>query len=129
MGWPENVRKSDLRIEYYRGSGKGGQHRNKRDTACRITHKETGTSACSEEHKSQEQNRRAAFKRLANQLVPMMKEKLRGKVEETDSSKRIRTYHAIRGTVRDDRIPGKQFDYDKVLDGDLDEIMREWSNG
>lgn len=129
MAWPEDVRKSDLKIEYFRGSGKGGQHRNKRDTACRITHKETGISATAEEFKSQTQNRRAAFRRLTEKLVPVMRERLREKVEKVDSTKRIRTYHAIRGVVSDDRIPGKKFDYDKVLDGDLDGIMREWSNG
>ncbi len=45
MAWPNTVRKDDLKIEFYRGSGPGGQHRNKTSSACRITHKITGISA------------------------------------------------------------------------------------
>ena len=60
------VRKSDFKIEYYRASGKGGQNRNKRDTACRITHIETGlTSTCCDE-RSQLQNKRKAFTNLTS---------------------------------------------------------------
>ena len=123
MAWPTDVRKKDLRIEYYRGSGKGGQNRNKRDTACRITHEETGLSASAEEHKSQEQNRKAAFRRLADKLIPLMKEALSPDCPEIEM-KRIRTYHEPRQKVKDDRLPGESWSYDKVLNGKgLDEIL------
>jgi len=49
MAWPNTVRKSDLRIETYRGSGPGGQHKNKTDSAVRITHIHTGISAQAED--------------------------------------------------------------------------------
>lgn len=58
--WPNNVTKKDLRIDYYRGSGAGGQNRNKRDTACRIVHIPTGITTQAQEHRTQEQNRAAA---------------------------------------------------------------------
>ena len=117
MSWPENVRKSDLRIEYYRGSGKGGQHRNKTDSACRITHVPTGIQCCAEEHKSQHQNRKAAFRRLADKLIPLMKQALQPETGPTISNERIRTYHEPRQKVKDDRVPGRSWSYKDVLEG------------
>lgn len=60
-----SVSAKDLRIDTYRGSGKGGQHRNKTDSAVRITHPASGAVAQSEEERSQFQNKRTAFERLA----------------------------------------------------------------
>jgi len=54
--WPHDVTKKDLKISYYRGSGPGGQHRNKTDSACRILHLPTGISVESQDSKSQKQN-------------------------------------------------------------------------
>ena len=125
MAWPKNVRKADLRIDYYRGSGKGGQHRNKRDTACRITHIPTGKSACSEERKSQVQNRKAAFRKLANSLIPPMKKALVEEVEPVRSDKRVRTYNFSNNTVKDVRVPDKKWNLKNILDGDLDELIEE----
>lgn len=59
-----SVTAKDLRIDTYRGSGKGGQNRNKRETAVRITHLASGAVAQSEEERDQLQNKRTAFKRL-----------------------------------------------------------------
>jgi len=56
--------KKDFRIDFYRGSGKGGQHRNKTSSACRITHIATGLSSTSEDERSQHQNKKLAFNRL-----------------------------------------------------------------
>jgi protein subunit release factor B len=49
---------------YYRASGAGGQHRNKKDTAARVKHLASGVVAQASEHKSREQNKRAAWRRL-----------------------------------------------------------------
>lgn len=59
-----SLTKKDFRIQYFRGSGAGGQHRNKTDTACRITHIASGSVGECQEHKSQSQNRKTAYKRL-----------------------------------------------------------------
>jgi len=59
-GWPYDVTKKDLKISYFRGSGPGGQHRNKKDTACRILHIPTGISVETQEYKSQKQNLKAS---------------------------------------------------------------------
>jgi protein subunit release factor A len=61
-----SVTKKDLKIEYFRASGKGGQNRNKRDTACRITHIESGAVGVGKDQRSQEQNKVDAFTRMAN---------------------------------------------------------------
>jgi len=59
-----SVTKKDLVIETYRGSGAGGQHRNKTDSAVRITHPASGAVGKSEDQRSQYQNKRVALKRL-----------------------------------------------------------------
>lgn len=59
-----SVTKSDLKFDYFRSSGAGGQHRNKTDTACRCKHKPSGAVGEGKEHKSQKQNKQAAFKRM-----------------------------------------------------------------
>lgn len=121
--WPTSVRKGDLRIEYYRGSGGGGQNRNKNDTACRITHKPTGLFSTAEDSKSQAQNKKAAFRRLAAQLVPLMEKAAKVPVTPP-STDRVRSYHAIRQQVKDHRINDEVWNYGDVLDGDgLDEII------
>lgn len=66
-----SVTKRDLRIEYFSGSGAGGQNRNKKMKCCRIFHPESGAMAIGTESKSQEQNRKQAFRRLAE--IPKFK--------------------------------------------------------
>ena len=55
----------DCRFDYYRGSGAGGQHRNKTDSACRCTHLASGAVGQAEDDRSQHVNKRLAFKRMA----------------------------------------------------------------
>jgi len=61
-----SVTKKDLRVEMLRGSGKGGQNRNKRDTCVRITHVESGVVGYACDERSQAQNKKLAFRRLIN---------------------------------------------------------------
>jgi protein subunit release factor B len=60
------ITKKDLDITYYKASGKGGQNRNKRETAVRIQHKDSGVIVTASEQRNQHQNLKMAFKRLVN---------------------------------------------------------------
>jgi peptide chain release factor 1 len=130
MTWPKQVTKKDLRIDFYRGSGPGGQNKNKRDTACRITHIPTGLAATAEENRTQAKNKEAAFKRLAEKLIPLMKKSLEQSKRELSNltGVRVRTYNAIRNTVVDERID-KTFEFDTILDGKLDKLINELRGG
>lgn len=59
-----SLTKKDFRVDYYKGTGKGGQKRNKTENCCRITHIESGAVGKSEEGRSKEHNKRVAFNRM-----------------------------------------------------------------
>jgi protein subunit release factor B len=58
--------KKDFKIEYLRGSGNGGQHKQKTSSACRITHESSGVSKYCQDHREQHRNKEQAFTKLAN---------------------------------------------------------------
>ena len=118
MAWPQTVRKEDLRIDFYRGSGAGGQNRNKRDTACRMTHVPTGIAVTCEEQRTQGQNKKIAFVRLTEKLIPLMKAAAK-QPDIIPSEERIKSYNEHRNEVVDHRT-GKKAPMDRVLAGDLD---------
>lgn len=64
-----SVTLKDCDVQTKRGHGKGGQNRNTRDTACRIVHRASGAVGESQEQRSQLQNKRAAFLRMAQTPV------------------------------------------------------------
>lgn len=107
-----SARKKDFRVDTFRCSGKGGQNVNKRDTGVRLTHIETGLSAECTEHKSQAQNKRTAFEKLADKLVDFYL--AREEVEKTKrygaGTKTIRTYNESKDRVID-HDTGKRYSY------------------
>lgn len=114
--WPENVDKSQLEITFSRGSGKGGQKRNKTSTKCRMVHIPTGIAVECDETRSSHQNRKIAFNKLAAQLIPLMKKQIK-LVRFRANLERIRTYHEPDNRVIDDRVPNKQWPFDTVMEG------------
>jgi peptide chain release factor 1 len=124
--WPNTVRESDLRIEYYRGSGHGGQKKQKTSSACRITHIITGLSSTSEATRSQDHNRKDAFRKLAAKLVPLMEAAIRQNDFQVSFNKEeVRVYRAVDRIVKDKRLKNT-FDYYDVIDHNgLDKVIEE----
>ncbi len=125
-----DIRQEDLRIDTMRASGAGGQHVNKTDSAVRMTHIPSGIVVISSE-KSQHQNRARAMQMLKTKLYDMQREEKdsaraadrASQVGSGDRSERIRTYNFPQGRVSDHRINLTLYKLDKVMEGDLDELL------
>ena len=104
-----SARRKDFRIDYFRASGNGGQHRNKTDSAVRITHVATGLSAECSEHREQPRNKREAFRKLAKKLVAYALGEER-KARAPSGTDVVRTYHAVDNRVTD-HASGKRRSY------------------
>lgn len=124
------IRAEDIRIDTMRASGAGGQHVNTTDSAVRITHIPTGVMVVQAE-KSQHQNRERAMQILRSRLYDMQRQQAdaersasrKGQVGSGDRSERIRTYNFPQGRVTDHRINLTLYKLDKIIEGDLDEII------
>lgn len=82
---------SEVEISTFRGSGPGGQHRNKTESAVRLRHLPTGTTVVAAEHRSQWRNREAAWERLIERLERLRrKPKPRRKTRVPAAAKRLR---------------------------------------
>ncbi|MBA50354.1 MULTISPECIES: peptide chain release factor 1 [unclassified Paracoccus (in: a-proteobacteria)] len=120
----------DIRIDTMRASGAGGQHVNTTDSAVRITHLPTGIVVTSSE-KSQHQNRANAMAVLRARLYDMQRQKAdadraadrKSQVGSGDRSERIRTYNFPQGRMTDHRINLTLYALDRVMAGDLAEII------
>lgn len=82
--------KKDFKIEYLRGSGNGGQKKQKTSSACRISHEESGVSKYCQDHREQHRNRESAFTKLCND--PFFKNWLERKVREIENKDRIENW-------------------------------------
>jgi peptide chain release factor 1 len=124
------VRNEDIRIDTMRASGAGGQHVNTTDSAVRITHMPSGIVVTSSE-KSQHQNRARAMQVLKARLYDMERQKVddersadrKSQVGSGDRSERIRTYNFPQGRVTDHRINLTLYKLDKMLVGEIDEMI------
>ena len=125
-----DVRAEDIRIDTMRASGAGGQHVNTTDSAVRITHLPTGIIVVQAE-KSQHQNRARAMQILRARLYDLERsraaeersESRRLQVGSGDRSERIRTYNFPQGRLTDHRINLTLYKLDRVMLGELDEII------
>jgi peptide chain release factor 2 len=128
------VNEKDLRVDTYRSSGAGGQHVNVTDSAVRITHLPTGIVVTCQNQRSQHQNREVAMHILKSRLYDLEMEKRRAETAQLEESKRdisfgsqIRNYvlHPYR-LAKDVRTKHETADVDSVLDGDLDEFIKQY---
>jgi peptide chain release factor 2 len=121
----------DLRFDYFKASGAGGQHVQKNSTAVRVVHEPSGITVAVQNERSQRQNREAALKILTTRLMQVEmakraeeKEKLKGEYVAAQWGNRIRSYvlHPYK-VVKDHRTGFEVSDPDSVLDGNLDDLM------
>lgn len=128
------ILEKDLRVDTYRSTGAGGQHINTTDSAVRITHLPSGIVVTCQNQRSQHQNRDVAMKVLKSRLYEIELLKKRAESDKLAESKRdisfgsqIRNYvlHPYR-LVKDVRTKLERSDVDNVLDGDLDEFIKEF---
>ena len=125
------IDEKDIRIDVMRASGNGGQCVNTTDSAVRLTHYPTGIVIYSQTEKSQLQNKEKAFALLRAKLYDMELQKRqdaesaerRSHIGTGDRSEKIRTYNFPQGRVTDHRINLTLYKLDKIMNGDIQEII------
>lgn len=126
-----DINKADLRVDTFRSSGAGGQHVNKTESGVRFTHIPTGIVAESTDGRSQIKNREIAIQRLYQKIYDEQRRahessqaaKRKSLVGSGDRSDKIRTYNYPQNRVTDHRINLTLYSLDKIIEGDLDEII------
>jgi peptide chain release factor 1 len=121
----------DLRIDVMRASGAGGQHVNRTESAVRITHLPTGLVVVCQDEKSQHKNKARAMGVLRSRLYDQKQQELdaersaerRGQIGSGERSEKIRTYNFPQNRVTDHRIGLTLHRLDRVIDGELDEVV------
>jgi peptide chain release factor 1 len=122
---------NDLQVDVYRSSGPGGQSVNTTDSAVRITHKPTGLVVAMQDEKSQIQNRAKALVVLRSRLLKLEQDRQaaelsaerKGQVGGGGRSEKIRTYNFKENRITDHRIGLTLHKLDKVLAGELDDVV------
>ena len=125
------IDEKDIRIDVMRASGNGGQCVNTTDSAVRLTHYPTGIVIYSQTEKSQLQNKEKAFALLRAKLYDMECQKRhdaeaearKSQIGTGDRSEKIRTYNFPQGRVTDHRISLTLYKLDKIMNGDIQEII------
>jgi peptide chain release factor 2 len=128
------INDEDLQVDTYRASGAGGQHVNKTDSAVRITHRPTGIVVQCQNERSQSSNKTTAMAMLRSRLIELEERRRReeiarerGEAQDVNFGSQIRNYvlHPYK-QVKDLRTGVEVGDVQRVLDGDLDELVRAY---
>jgi peptide chain release factor 1 len=134
------INPQDLKIDFFRASGPGGQYVNKRETAVRITHLPTGLIVTSQTERNQLQNKENALAVLEAKLLDRekiiqetkMAQKRKSQIGQAKRAEKIRTYNFIQDRVTDHRIKKSWRNLKEIFDGELDQIVetlqKEFSN-
>ena len=126
-----NVNPGDLRIDYYRSSGAGGQHVNTTDSAVRITHLPTGVVVTCQDERSQIKNKAKAMKMLQSRIYQAEKERLeaerssnrKSQIGTGDRAEKIRTYNYPQNRITDHRVEVTLKKLDMVMNGDMQDLI------
>ena len=122
---------NECKFDVFRASGNGGQCVNTTDSAVRLTHYPSGIVVYSQTEKSQIQNKAKAFALLKSKLYDIEQqqrhdaeaEMRRSQIGTGDRSEKIRTYNFPQGRVTDHRIGLTLYKLDKIMNGDIEEII------
>ena len=115
--------KKDFRVDWFSGTGAGGQYRNKHQNCCRITHLESGLMATGQSNRERPANQREAFKKLAGMILAFYSDE---EGERRNDQKVVRNYHFIRNEASDGIV---KKDITKVMDGDIDAFIKNALGG
>lgn len=114
-----HLTKKDFKLEWFSGTGAGGQHRNKHQNCCRITHIESGLTETGQNSRERSTNQREAFTKLAHKVIKYYANDVQREISE----ERIRTYHEPRNIVTD-HASGHTQEYKTVVgEGNIEEMV------
>jgi len=125
-----DIQANEIKIDFFRSSGPGGQSVNTTDSAVRITHIETGVIATCQDEKSQHKNKDKAMRVLRSRLLDLYQRlehekqssERRSQIGSGDRSERIRTYNFPQNRLSDHRINLTLYSLDKIVEGEISEM-------
>ena len=125
------INPSDLKLDFFKSSGAGGQNVNKRQTAIRITHIPSGLIVASQVERGLEENRRAAmsilqaklFEQQRSQADTALTQERRSQIGSGDRSEKIRTYNFPQDRVTDHRVEKSWHNIEKIMEGKMEKIV------
>ncbi len=129
------INPADLRLEFFRSSGPGGQNVNKRETAVRIIHIPTNTIVTAQTERGQEANKQYAMSILRSKILEntrnreqhLMQSERKNQIGTADRSEKIRTYNFPQDHITNHRLKKSWSRIDKILDGDMEPIVKAFS--
>ena len=127
------LKPSDIKMDFFKSSGPGGQNVNKRQTAVRLTHKPTGVVVSSQEARSLKQNKESAISLLRAKLLERQQSQVNKKLRQKralqigagERAEKIRTYNFPQDRITDHRINKSWRNIEDILNGNLDKIIKK----